>query len=198
MEESFCHRNKKYGLQGYKADGNVYKKKSLRDGKVPYYEYMIVYVDDVICISDTPEHWIDALAKQYRLRETGIRKRFLGSDIKSKQYIDDNGHNKLCWAFRSETYVRDACSIAEDQMMKNGISYPSTRRHWSSSPYSSQSYRPELDSSEFCDSNLTTMFQNLIGVFRWIVELGRIDIQLETSLLSQYLAQPRIGHLEQA
>ena len=42
------------------------------------------------------------------------------------------------------------------------------------------------------------MYQNLIGVLRWIVELGRIDIQLETSLLSQNLAQPRIGHLEQA
>ena len=42
------------------------------------------------------------------------------------------------------------------------------------------------------------MFQNLIGVLQWIVELGRIDVHLETSLLSQYLAQPRIGHLEQA
>ena len=158
----------------------------------------MVYVDDVICISEAPEQWIDALAKQYRLRETGIPKRFLGSDIRSKQYIDDNGHNKLCWAFGSDSYVKDACKIAEDQMKKNGVSYPSTRRHGSSSPFSNQSYRPELDSSDFCDPKLTTMFQNLIGVLRWIVELGRIDIQLETSLLSQYLAQPRRGHLEQA
>ena len=38
----------------------------------------------------------------------------------------------------------------------------------------------------------------MIGVLRWIVELGRIDIQHETSLLSQYLVQPREGHLSQA
>ena len=42
------------------------------------------------------------------------------------------------------------------------------------------------------------MFQNLIGVIRWIVDQGRIDVHLETSLLPQYLAQPRIGQLEQA
>jgi hypothetical protein len=31
-----------------------------------------------------------------------------------------------------------------------------------------------------------------------MVELGRIDIHLPVALLAQYLAQPRIGHLEQA
>ena len=83
-------------------------------------------------------------------------------------------------------------------MKQNGITYPSTRRHGSSLPFSTQTYRPELDTTDFCDPKLTTVFQNLIGVLSWIVELGRIDIQLETSLLSQYLAQPRVGHLEQA
>ena len=42
------------------------------------------------------------------------------------------------------------------------------------------------------------MFQNLIGMLRWMCELGRIDILHETSILSQYLANPRNGHLMQA
>jgi hypothetical protein len=37
----------------------------------------------------------------------------------------------------------------------------------------------------------------LIGQFRWAVEIGRVNILLETSLLSSYLAMPRVGHLEQ-
>jgi hypothetical protein len=41
-------------------------------------------------------------------------------------------------------------------------------------------------------------FQQLIGVLRWIVELGRIDIAYEVSALSSYLASPRTGHLLQA
>jgi len=38
----------------------------------------------------------------------------------------------------------------------------------------------------------------LIGILRWIVELGRIDIMVDVSLLSSYTMQPRIGHLDQA
>ena len=38
--------------------------------------------------------------------------------------------------------------------------------------------------------------QELIGVMRWACEIGRVDILLETSLLSTYLAFPRLGHLE--
>jgi hypothetical protein len=39
---------------------------------------------------------------------------------------------------------------------------------------------------------------HLIGVMRWMVELGRIDIATEVSMLSSYLASPREGHLEAA
>lgn len=38
----------------------------------------------------------------------------------------------------------------------------------------------------------------MIGVLRWIVELGRVDICLEVSMLLSYLASPRTGHLRQA
>ena len=42
-----------------------------------------------------------------------------------------------------------------------------------------------------------TFFQELIGILRWTTEIGRVDILLEVSLLSQYQASPREGHLEQ-
>ena len=41
-------------------------------------------------------------------------------------------------------------------------------------------------------------FQELIGILRWAIELGRLDILYEVSILSQYLACPREGHLEAA
>ena len=40
-------------------------------------------------------------------------------------------------------------------------------------------------------------FQSLIGVLCWIVELGRIDVCLECSMLSSHLALPREGPLKQ-
>ena len=46
-----------------------------------------------------------------------------------------------------------------------------------------------------CDNGLTNYFQNLIGVLRWIVELGQIDIAFEVSSLSKFLSYPRTGHI---
>ncbi len=46
------------------------------------------------------------------------------------------------------------------------------------------------------DFTMTTRFQNGLGVLRWIVELGRIDIMTEMSMLSAHNATPREGHLE--
>ena len=40
-------------------------------------------------------------------------------------------------------------------------------------------------------------FQSLIGIARWAVELGRVDICCETSMLSSFVAMPREGHMEQ-
>jgi hypothetical protein len=41
-------------------------------------------------------------------------------------------------------------------------------------------------------------YQELIGVMQWAIELGRVDIATEVSLLSSHLALPRAGHLQQA
>jgi hypothetical protein len=58
-------------------------------------------------------------------------------------------------------------------------------------------YRPELDATMLLDAERTSYFQGLIGVLRWMCELGRIDILVPVSMLSRYLAAPRLGHLEQ-
>ena len=65
-------------------------------------------------------------------------------------------------------------------------------------PFSSIDYRPEMDTSSECNDQQIAYYQNLIGVLRWIVELGRIDIAFEVALLSKFLALPRTGHLAQA
>jgi hypothetical protein len=55
-----------------------------------------------------------------------------------------------------------------------------------------------LETSAELKADGVQYFQELIGVLRWAVEIGRVDILLEVSLLSTYLAMPREGHLEQA
>lgn len=58
-------------------------------------------------------------------------------------------------------------------------------------------YRPELDVSPVLDPEQANYYMSLIGILRWAVELGRIDFYIDVCLLSSYMCQPRVGHLEQ-
>jgi hypothetical protein len=55
-----------------------------------------------------------------------------------------------------------------------------------------------MDTSDPLDPECLSFYQHLIGVMRWMVELGRVDIGTKISLLSSHLAYPRAGHLEVA
>ncbi len=37
---------------------------------------------------------------------------------------------------------------------------------------------------------------HLIGMLQWMVEIGRVDILTEVSLMSSYMAMPREGHYQ--
>ena len=57
-------------------------------------------------------------------------------------------------------------------------------------------YRTELDITEELGTELLSCYLQLVGILRWDIELGIIDIFHETSLMSQYQDNPRISHLE--
>ena len=61
----------------------------------------------------------------------------------------------------------------------------------------SKEYATEIDGSPELNCVDTTWYQELIGILRWVTEIGRVDVLLEKSLLSQYQAAPREGHLGQ-
>jgi len=57
-------------------------------------------------------------------------------------------------------------------------------------------YAPEMDITPELNAVQATYFQSQVGVLRWMVELGRIDIITETSMLASQTAMPREGHLD--
>ena len=59
-------------------------------------------------------------------------------------------------------------------------------------------YRPEIDISDELGDELATQYQQMIGILRWSVELGRIGIITEVSFLSSFNVSPCKGHLEAA
>jgi hypothetical protein len=57
-------------------------------------------------------------------------------------------------------------------------------------------YKPGLDESPELEPTRAKFYQSQIGIIRWCVDLGRIDIITEVSMLSIYLCLPREGHPE--
>jgi len=186
------------GYESTVADPDVYRKVDKKSSGELYYSYLEGYVDDVLCIQENPKEVTDQLASFFRLKDNPTSPfMYLGTDIRPWTYQRSDGSSSKCWALGANTYVKEAIRVVETQKIKFGISHSSTRRNGRLSPFNNSDYRPELDMTNPCDSQLTQLYQNLIGVARWICELGRIDILHEVSFLSQYMAQPRKGHLTQ-
>ena len=56
-------------------------------------------------------------------------------------------------------------------------------------------YRPELNATELCNDDDASYYSSVIGILRWAVELGQIDICTEVSMMALFMAAPRTGHL---
>ena len=194
---TYIHRQ--LGFEPTMADPDVWRMPCTKPNGDPYYAYLIVYVDDVLCIHHCPKSIMDLIGKDFRLK-SGIDENpstYLGADIRPWKYINSDGIESRCWAMGSQNYVKEAIRVCEAQMKQFSLKYTSTRRHGKDTPFSNSEYRPELEDSDYCKADLANLYQQLVGILRWMCELGRIDILHKTSLLSQYLAQPRLGHLQQ-
>ena len=182
------------------ADPDVYRKPEVDANGKEYYSYLIIYVDDVLCVHHHPKMIMDQIGQTFRLKNGFDEqpKTYLGTDVRNWTYERDNGTEGKCWALGSQGYVKEALRICEARMKEHRLFYTSSRRKGKDTPFKSSDYRPELDCTDFCSSDLANLYQQLIGILRWICELGRMDILHEVSILSQYLAQPRTGHLQEA
>jgi hypothetical protein len=131
-----------------------------------------------------------ALGQYFPLKEKSIGppKVYLGGHVRKVQL--ENGVE--CWAFRSSQYVKSAVTNVEAYLTKQAKLGNSKWKLPAKAETPMQtSYRPELDVSPELEPIEAAYYQSLIGVLRWMVELGRVDICLECSMLSSHLALPR-------
>jgi hypothetical protein len=97
-----------------------------------------------------------------------------------------------CWTQSSDKYIEESVKTVQEFLRSKNRVLPTRLR----TPMRSD-YKPEFDTSPKLVAEGHSYYQELISILRWAVELGRMDILLEVSLMSTYLAAPREGHLEQ-
>ena len=127
----------------------------------------------------------------------GEPKVYLGANILKAYYSDGS----YAWTIGSQSYIKEAICNVKKQLLLYNLRFNKKLLDVRYSPktlFSSIDYKLELDTSVMCNWNQTNYFQNLSGVFHSIIELGRINIAYEVSLISKFLANPQTGHIYQA
>ena len=191
--EMFNNSIRDMGFQPSIADPDVYLRPFAKPDGFKYYAYILVYVDDVLIISHAPEEHLKIIQANYELNPASIGppSRYLGADVEKVMKPGDPIGREY-WSFSARTYVKNAVKNVKIILQAEGRGLNAT----ATTPFPSSTHRPKVDTTDECNNELATRFQNLVGVLRWAEELGHLDIYTEVALLSQHLALPRIGHLE--
>ena len=183
------------------ADDDVYMRLEKDELGNEFYSYILCYVDDVLVLHKDPDKYLNMVNRDFRLKNPPeAPTMYLGADISKYEIpasIDNQELSRTAWAMSADSHIKKALQMVEERLAKEGFGFKTSKKV-SQQPFSTQAYRPELDVSEYCNDDQTQFYQSLIGVLRWLTEIGRIDILTETSMLSSYLAMPRTGHLQQA
>ena len=146
-------------------------------------------MDNILAISHDSASILKAVQVNFRFKDDKIAppETYLGVQLGQMEINENVG-----WYMLSENYVRATITNIEETLSKSGQRLPSKCK----TPLS-LGYQLELDVTQELKANGLHRYQELVGVLWWAVELGRVDILLETSMMSTHLALPRKGHLEQ-
>ena len=172
-----------------RADPDIWRRPAVKQDGFEYYEYVLCYVDDILAISHKAKDALKAVQAVFKLKDDRIEPpdMYLGATL---SVMEDNGVQG--WCMTSDKYVKAAVENVELELSRVNQRLPSRCK----TPMTVR-YRPERDVSAELTSAGVQRYQELIRVLRWAAELGRVDILLETAMLSTYMALPRKGHWEQ-
>ena len=181
------------GYISSKGDPDLWLRPRVKPNGDEYYSMILVYVDDVLHFDHEPNILMTRLESIYRLKDVAeAPDRYLGANIDKVQLTDGTP----AWSMSSHEYLTSAIANLDEQLEKDNA--PPLRKYGKRNgerPFPA-TYRPEVDTSPELGDELTTRYLQLIGILRWGVELGRIDIITEVSVLSQHQCNPRVGHLD--
>ena len=164
------------GFEPCKNDGDLW----LRDAG-DCYEYICVYVDDLMAIMKDAKGFFHILETKYhfKLKGVGVPDYHLGGNFGR----DTDG--TLFWG--AKTYIQKM--MENYKRMFNG-----TLPKKCSSPMDKDD-SPELDESPNLGPKGVRIYMSMIGALQWAVTLGRFDIAVAVMSMSRFRMEPHEGHL---
>jgi hypothetical protein len=180
------------GWEPCKADHDLWMKPEVRkEDNYRYYAYCLLYVDDILIVHHDGLKAFREIDYFFKTKAGSMRdpEYYLGAKLRPVTL--QNG--VVAWGMSSSKYIQAAVANVKKFHEKH---FPT--RRWakrSSGPFPLH-YVPKLDTTPELSSEQASFYQSQIGVLRWCVELGRVDIIAEVSELASHMIMPRDGHLE--
>jgi hypothetical protein len=97
------------GFQSTIADPDVYCQANAKPCGFKYYEYLLVYVDNVLIVSHSPKIHLKKIKESYELNPSSVGPpmQYLGADVERVTRPWDNTGREY-WSFSALTYVSNA------------------------------------------------------------------------------------------
>jgi Reverse transcriptase (RNA-dependent DNA polymerase) len=176
------------GYQSCRADPDVWLRENSDHNNTRFYEYVLIYTDDILAVGKDPQATLDRINKYFTLKEGSVKEPDIYLGAKLRRIVGSDGTE--AWTQSSSSYIQEAVKNVESWLDEHNMKLPNR----SDTPMST-GCRPELDTTPELDPETANWYQSAIGVLRWAIELGRIDITTECSMLASHMALPREGHL---
>ena len=163
------------------------------DDNVPYYAYVLLYIDDCMAISHDVAATLREIDKFFPMKPGSIGDPdvYLGGKLRKIRL--PNG--VFTWANSSSKYVQEIVANVEKHISQNLGGRKLNKQAEVPRP---SNYASEDDTTHELDEEWANYYQHLIGILHWTLELGRVDIITEVSILASQMAAPCMGHLDAA
>ncbi len=183
------------GYMSCQADPDLwFKAKTRPDDNFRYYACILYYVDDILCVHHDPMTVLGRINGYMPLKPSLVGDPDIYHGAKLWQTCLANGI--WAWGLSPSKYVAQAVKNCEKHLtnkLHNHFQLPL----WADNPFP-YDYCPELNLSDPLNPECLSFYQHLIGVARWTVELGCVDIATEVFLLLSHLVYLFEWHLETA
>jgi hypothetical protein len=149
------------GFQSSLADPDVWLRAAMKIDCESYFEYVLMYVDDILLISCDPRAILEEIQSTFKFKNGKIEapEFYLGAKLQKKSI---NGIQ--CWRITSQDYVKAAVKNVEEAIKKSGRRLPTSNID---TPRNI-TFSPEMDVMEELNEEDVTYFQEFIGVLGFV------------------------------
>jgi len=116
---AFAEKLTEMGYKSTKADPDMWIWQAVKPNGFHYYEILLVYVDDILCVSHQPEKMMEQIKQLYWLKDDSIGppKRYLGANVGKFQLKS----GLECWSASPRDYVKSAVRNMEQVLSQDPI-----------------------------------------------------------------------------